>query len=368
MLVELDVPNRALGISQLVELAARGLPQMLDPEKHLFCYTLRQRDGQLVREGVSPRYTMMTLLGLHRYEEAGAKSPINIRAIFERLTANVRWIDNIGDLGLLLWTCAVVCPERFPEICSTVDAQGALQRFNDAKQCRTMELSWYLTGLSCGLNTGLSSVQALSEQAWTTFSMLKANQGKKGLFGHQSRSRTITGFVRGRIGSFADQVYPIYAFSQFAKFAHKGEPLQRARGCAETICEYQGANGEWWWHYDAGTGRVVETYPVYSVHQDGMAPMALFALSELVDMDFTHPIQKGLAWVDGHNDLNLDLRSEPANVVWRNFFLPETNRFLRQLLGSVMRPSATPVHKLKVNFECRPYELGWLLYALAGRS
>lgn len=368
MLVESDIPSRALGVAELVELAARGLPQMVDPEKQLFCYSLRERNGGLVREGVSPRYTLMTLLGLHRYEEAGGKSPIKIRETFDRLAADVRWIDNIGDLGLLLWTCAVICPEQFPEICGKADARGALQRYPDAKQGKTMELSWYLTGLSYGLNAGLPSAQGLSDPAWTTFAMLKANQGKKALFGHQARSKTVTGLLRGRIGSFADQVYPIYAFVQFAKFAHKGEVVQRARGCAETICEYQGANGEWWWHYDASTGRVVETYPVYSVHQDGMAPMALFALSELVDLDFTHPIQKGLAWVDGHNDLNLDLRSEPANVVWRNFFLPETNRFLRQLLGSVMRPSAPPVNKLKVNYECRPYELGWLLYALAGRA
>lgn len=368
MVVELEVPSRVFGVSQLVDLAARGLPQMVDPEKQLFCYTLRQRKGHLVREGVSPRYTMMTLLGLHRYESAGGKSVVNIQEMFERLTADTNWVDGIGDVGLLLWTCAVLCPECFPAICSQVDVRQALTHFSDGLQCRTMELSWYLTGLSYGLNTGLASVQDLSEQAWTTFSLLKANQGNKGLFGHQSTSKTIMGLVRGQIGSFADQVYPIYAFSQFAKFARKQEIVDRARECAQTIREYQGPNGEWWWHYDAGTGRVVETYPVYSVHQHGMAPMALLALADLIDIDFTGPIQKGLDWVRGRNDLKVDLRSESAKVIWRNFYMPETNRYLRQIVGAARRSTSTPVHKLKVNFECRPYELGWLLYALAGRN
>jgi hypothetical protein len=211
-------------------------------------------------------------------------------------------------------------------------------------------------------------MQTLSEQAWATFEMLKANQGKKGVFGHQARTRTIHGFMRGRIGSFADQVYPIYAFSEFAKFVRKKEVVDRAHGCAQSMCEHQGPNGEWWWHYDAGTGRVVETYPVYSVHQHGMAPMALLAVGDLTGADFTRPIQKGLDWIRGHNDLNFDLRSESANLVWRNFYLPQSTRYLRQIAGTGGRQSSTPVHKLNVNFECRPYELGWLLYALAGQA
>jgi hypothetical protein len=364
---QLEAPIRMSGTAKLVSLAASGLPQMIDPERHLFCQTLRRSEGKLLRQGVSTRYTMMTLLGLHRLQTAGEKSPIQIDEMFERLIAETSWIDCLGDLGLLLWTCALIAPERLPELCRRVGARNALDRFRDARRRSTMELAWYLSGLAHSLNTGLASVQHLAPQAWTTFEMLKANQGQRGVFGHQARPKTIKGFLRGHIGSFADQVYPIYAFAEFSKFAGRPEVLDRALDCAQTICQHQGPNGEWWWHYDSATGSIAETYPVYSVHQDGMAPMALFALADVTGADYNDPIQKGLNWICGNNDLRFDMRSEADHLAWRNFYLPRPSRYWRQIARTASRPATTPVEKLRVNFECRPYELGWALYALAGR-
>ena len=67
--LETAAPGGVL-VAELVELAARGLPQMFDAEQQLFCLRMMLRgDGRtLVREGVLPRYTLMTLLGLHRWE------------------------------------------------------------------------------------------------------------------------------------------------------------------------------------------------------------------------------------------------------------------------------------------------------------
>ena len=63
-----------------------------------------------MREGISHRYTMMTLLGLDRFEKAGQTSPVPISPILDRLIADTGWIDCVGDLGLLLWTCAILAP------------------------------------------------------------------------------------------------------------------------------------------------------------------------------------------------------------------------------------------------------------------
>ena len=60
----------------------------------------------------------------------------------------------------------------------------------------------------------------------------------------------------------------------------------------------QGPAGQWWWHYDRRTGRVVERYPVYAVHQDAMAPMALLALERRgAASTCATPIARGLAWL-----------------------------------------------------------------------
>ena len=64
------------GTSQLCDLAAAGLVPMFDPERRLFCYTYARTEAGMARQGISHRYTLMTLLGLRRYESSGRKSPI----------------------------------------------------------------------------------------------------------------------------------------------------------------------------------------------------------------------------------------------------------------------------------------------------
>ena len=228
-----------------------------------------------------------------------------------------------------------------------------------------MELAWFLTGLSYGLRLGQPGTADFLEDARSVYELLKKPGAGRHL-GHLAAG-SLTGALRGRIGSFADQVYPIYAFSQFAKVEGSREPLELALGCAQVICELQGPNGEWWWHYNSANGAVVETYPVYSVHQDGMAPMALFALSEASGKDFSMPLSRGLKWISGANDLKFDMRDTQHSLIWRNFYWPRSTRYVHQIFGSEMAPKCSDP-KLRVNHECRPYELGWALYALAGRE
>jgi hypothetical protein len=54
-------------------------------------------------------------------------------------------------------------------------------------------------------------------------------------------------------------------------------------------------------------------------------------------------------------------------LIWRNFYWPRSTRYVHQIFGSEMTPKSSDP-KLRVNHECRPYELGWALYALAGRE
>ena len=362
-----ETAQNQLTTTSVVTLAASGLEQMLDPEHKLFCFTLRQGASGLVREGISHRYTMMTLLGLDRFEKAGQTSPVPISPILDRLIADTGWIDCVGDLGLLLWTCAILAPERLAAVADKTRVRDALARYQDAREGRTMELAWFLTGLCYSAATELPGLSDLREEANKTFRSLAANQGCQGIFRHLGHRKSMAAILRGRIGSFADQVYPIYALAKFSALTGSREALERASACAESICQRQGPSGEWWWHYDAGTGRVVETYPAYSVHQDGMAPMALFALADVSGRDFTVPIQRGLAWIQGNNELGRGLVDPSRKLIWRNLQLSAQEQFIRRLFPS-RQIGVTPARKLEVNRECRPYELGWALYALAGRE
>ena len=81
-------------IRRLNTLAVDGLVPMFDPEKQLFCYTLQRTPAGMVRQGISPRYTAITLMGLHRLEQSGGTSPIDMKRVLEALIADSEWIDN----------------------------------------------------------------------------------------------------------------------------------------------------------------------------------------------------------------------------------------------------------------------------------
>jgi len=115
----------------------------------------------------------------------------------------------------------------------------------------------------------------------------------------------------------------------------------------------------------------LEGFPVYSVHQHAMAPMALFDLAEAGGDEHEASISRGLRWLDTHPEVLEDLASERHALVWRKVGRREPAKAARRL--SAVTTSIRPGWRLpgidtvlptsQVDHECRPYELGWLLYA-----
>jgi hypothetical protein len=363
-LQDMKVIDAQMTVHHLVEQAVRGLPKMFDHRSGVFCYKLKKTSGGLVQEGLSPRYTAMTLMGLHRLEQSGTPSPLDIKPVTESLLSNSDWVDNLGDLGLMLWLAARVAPERLGEVERYLQIPTALGRFRDAREGVTMHLAWFLTGLSySALASG--ETEKIRGMARETYDLLIRNQGKYGYFGHSAPNRSFKGSVRGWIGSFADQVYPIYAMAKFFQAFGEESALRHARECAKAICEAQGPLGQWWWHYDSRSGLVFEEYPVFSVHQHGMGPMTLLALSKASGESFDPWIYKGLEWINQRNELSINMEDASANVIWRCIGQTKLRRFAGAFLGARRNRQNSKPDGLSVLFECRPYELGWLLYGLS---
>jgi hypothetical protein len=358
-------------IQRFVALAVRGLVPMFDQQKQLFCYSVKKTGDGMVREGLSPRYTMMTLMGLHRLEESGGTSPIAIQPVLEGLLENLDWLEDIGDLGVLLWTCALLAPERLANLEVRIPLDTALARYRSAQRGVTMDLAWFLTGLSNWALACPEQQPRLRDLAYQTFALLKKNRGEQGFFGHLARGGSMIGVTRGRIGSFADQVYPVYAMTRFYQAYQEESALQMALQCGRGLCEAQGSLGQWWWHYDSLGGGVLEGYPVFSVHQHAMGPMTLFALGEATQYDFTPWIYRGLEWINSENELGFNMEDDAIQVIWRCQYrsTSQIKTYLKAALnlGDAARPYEAK-KDLKVLYECRPYELGWLLYAFAARS
>ncbi len=352
-------------IQRLNTLAVNGLVPMFDPDKQLFCFTLKRTAAGMVREGISPRYTAITLMGLHRLEQSGRTSPIDIPKVFDVLLADTKWIGNIGDLGLLHWLCALVAPDRLEEFNRRLDVKNAPTRFHDASLRHTMYLSWFLTGLSHQALARPELATDTRNLAAETCRTILRNQGKQGIFAHLAGDKGLSGIARGSMGSFADQVYPIYALSRYSQAYGDEKAAKSALDCALNICEAQGSLGQWWWHYNSSNGQVAETFPVFSVHQHAMGPMALFALGEAIQSDFSPWIYKGLQWID-ENELGIDMRDDSANVVWRCIGRNQPTRIWNLALNFITgREDRESRNGLRALYECRPYELGWLLYAFA---
>lgn len=197
-----------------------------------------------------------------------------------------------------------------------------------------------------------------------------AAQGASGLFPHMLPA-SAAGRLRAHVGSFADQVYSTLGLARYSVATGDAAALDAADACGARICALQGPEGQWWWHYDARHGTVVEGYPVYSVHQHGMGPMALLDLREAGGRDHLESVIRGLEWIDRHPEVSGSMVDENENVIWRKAGRRELKKVARGISaattaiypGFTLPGLDTIFPPTRLDYECRPYELGWLLYA-----
>jgi hypothetical protein len=175
--------------------------------------------------------------------------------------------------------------------------------------------------------------------------------------------------IRRRFPNFASQIYTIHALSVRARLAGDKRSGERAILAAQCLSNLQRANGGWPWLYDADRGEVVEPFEIYSVHQDAMAPMAFHELCAATSVDSSEPINRGLKWLYGENELGANMFDVNNSLIYRSIRRKSIHaraslygRTLMSLarisLHSEPRPSS-----LEINPTCRPYHLGWILEA-----
>ncbi len=150
-----------------------------------------------------------------------------------------------------------------------------------------------------------------------------------------------TPWYRAHVGSFADQVYPIQALARLHRSADDPEALAVAGTVARAICSAQGAGGQWWWHYDSRTGAVVEGYPVYSVHQHAMGPMALLDLADAGGDGHLDAIRRGLRWLagppEGRSATGVQLVLDEPPITWRKVARADHRKVVRGLRAASTR-------------------------------
>jgi hypothetical protein len=357
--------------NRLIALASRGLPKMYRADSDEFAFTriftttddrvtahlsgTSLRYAAIAALGVSwlPAESQPALLGGHRLDDF-------VALLIERQAAS----SNLGDIALVAWSAAQIGHPLLHD---------ALRRLREADRGTApeyvVECAWVVSALA-----------AARAQADVEEHLAQARQRLLGsvvpgspLFPHATGPGLVKSY-RDHVACFADQVYPVQAL---ARLHHSGDDpaaLAAARTTAEQICRLQGPDGQWWWHYDARTGDVIEGYPVYTVHQHAMGPMALLDLAEAGGGDYDEPIRKGLRWLLGPAELGDDgepMLLDDEGLTVRKVFRGDPRKVVRGLHTVTTR--ARPGLRLPVidrvyrptslDRECRPYEFGWLYFA-----
>jgi len=359
-------------VGQLIALAQRGLSQMHRDHASAFVQTSRgirtERGSILHGEGDNLRYAAIVALGLGLMSEEDQRRVLNGSTAIElaaRTAKRAHGHPDPGAVALAAWAAAEVTGSFEPGL---FDQLSAVLR--SGEPVPTVDASWILTAALAARSLGETT--ALTNRA---ADRLAQTQGEGGLFPHMLPA-SASGRFRAHVGCFADQVYPIQSFARLSAATGEVAALDVANRCAARICELQGPAGQWWWHYDSRTGDVVEGYPVYSVHQHAMAPMALFDLADAGGADHAPDIALGLEWLQTHPEVMDELISEKHGVVWRKVGRREPPKAVRSIsaVTTSMRPGlhVPALDKVfppeRIDYECRPYELGWLLYAWLSRN
>jgi len=358
--------KRSLGdiVRQVRAMAIQALPRMYCADQRLFAFRLRKNGCQDVREGISRRYTAIVLIGLAEESQNVAAEVLGGHRpedVCTRLIEDIDQMSDLGEVALTTWAARALRHSNAPA------AIRALRRMEPwLRPYPTVSLSWALAALVADGG----DVTDMAQAQMTARTLLASFRPESGIFPHTSPGGKIPR-LRAHVSCFADLVYPIQALSYYHLATGDAPAAGAAVRCAAHTCQLQGSAGQWWWHYDVRTGRVLERYPVYAVHQHAMAPMALFVLARACGRDHGASIARSLRWLDEPEENTGSLIDTGHQVIWRKVARREPRRLVRglQAVASCLHPSlrAPAVDILfppvAIDYETRPYEMGWILHA-----
>jgi len=329
-------------IAQFQELAIKLLNDLWNSEKDDFAYKLSYKGAQPQKQYerryyTTPyRYLLMSAIGAHQYIAKTGRNPFvfDLDRILERLQADLETMP-LPDLGLFYWFASL----RLTTISAVPLTVTQLQRIqSEYQQMGTMDLAFLCTGLQ-----RLHAMGASRDPLTGPLVELK-NRRYGVIFSADA--------ARSRYAGFNNQVYPIFMLAQT-------ETKDDLAPLCKNLLAFQRFDGAWPWQYDVQRGAVAGLYPVYTVHQDGMAIMALKALQQKLTLDLSGPIQRSFDYIFAHGLVNFDKGEIYRAVRIRNRRARQYNLTHRAL----SRCFEKLPWSLEINKEVRSYHLGWFLFA-----
>lgn len=353
--------------SPLVDYALRGLDRCWLPEfgrwSHIYHLDHRKQPNESVARS-DVFYTLNVLLGMARVQHVPPH--IDLAGTFLRNVNHLPTLDvSKYAFGMALWAAAelgLAIPDPVQHHIDQVVMDNDRWR-----SFRAQDLGMILVGVASQAKNDRTKWSPIATALFDF--LLNRYHAASGLFFDAAFG------PRRRFASFATQTYLVLACYAYGELMGDDRAIQIANACTRKLIEHQGPNGEWPWFFDAVTGRVVDFYEVYSVHQYGMAPAFLEHAEQHGVYEARNALVRGFNWVLGHNqlakpmlahDLDLSIRSH----VRKGELHTKKWRALRALRNSMLGIKAGLIDpsELELRLECRSYELGWILWSFGWRS
>lgn len=312
----------------------------------------------------SLRAGAIVLLGLLRADEEGLEHPFSTGALRTRVLGDLAGPDaGPGELGLALWAESRADGGAVNEITGLI--AGKLGKGFERMPLK--RLSWLVSGLTEASTRvgGGPQLDSLLEQAEGAL---------------VARSVAATGFMSDhhhRIGGgmtpVSGQFHALTALCQLERAGRGGATGDSARGLLSALLKVQREDGSWPGIVDPMRGEAAALYPVFTVTQVALAPIALRISRETgLPGEIESASSAGIDWANGRNRLGFDLVHENEARLDRGI-MPKRRpgavsrsftSAARRLRGRLPEPDRSD---LILDPDLSSEDLGWVLEAWAGR-
>jgi len=351
-----------------VEFALRGLAKCWLPERSCFSRAYRLEGRCRGNQSIPSSdyfYTLNVLLGFARLADKGAGLSYDRQSVFLNACARLTELPvPVYAYGMAAWAGA----ELGFELPAVTGAKISELLASDQARMR-----WSAQDLGM-MTSGCLAQSRQGGGLWKRRAVELKSFIDKNLWDPNARLffNSASG-MRRRFASFATAVYASLASFQYGELYGDERAIVQGSQCVTKLLECQGPMGEWPWFYDVRTGKVVDNYPVFSVHQDGMAPAVLRHAVAHGNSDAPAALVHGFKWIFGNNSLGVSMVVPEDHLIIRAIARRQPwerqLRAFRAITNGVLGRSDRLVRPedLALVSECRSYHLGWILWSFAGR-
>ncbi len=358
-LVSEDVAGRAVGF----------LGEVLDHERQVFPTRVWIVDGKYrtdfsSREDVL-RYSITCFLGLRAASRGRYAREHWLNRIEARVESFVRGessaVTRPSDLGLLLVLTAPNADLRVHST-SSIRRLRRVVASTGRHELNVQDLSWMLWGAADAARGGLPGAHALAACVYDRL-VRDYVEPASALPEHRPV------WWRQHLVSFGGLSYYLRAIHEYSVLTREEGPRELFWRGVQAALEVQEPDGAWPWLISAATGRALERYPVFTVHQVGMAPLFLVPALEAGIAPAGAALARGAAWVTGANELGLPMFLESPTFMYRSLkrreLFPRPERYVRAIRRARSKDlqQVRPRQRAVLDRRSHTYEWGWLLFA-----